>query len=73
MIVMVPNHTHIKHESSSNWSKVRNDTNLLQPFPLLIRIDKPASFRIIVPGVEVVEPGLLIVVIPPVAERIEGT
>ena len=35
-----------------------------------IRIEEPAGYRIIIPGLEIVEPCLLIVVIPPVAEGV---
>ena len=39
---------------------------------IFIRIDKPASFGIVIPGIEVVKPGLGIIVIAPVPEGVEG-
>lgn len=37
-----------------------------------VGIDKPAGLGIVIPGIEVVKPGLGIIVIAPVAEGVEG-
>ena len=37
-----------------------------------IRIDKPPNHRIIIPGLEVVQPSLLIIVVSPVANGIDS-
>ena len=47
--------------------------NALSCVYIPIRIDESASFGIVVPGVEVVKAGLLIIVVTPVAEGVEMT
>ena len=37
----------------------------------VIRIQKPSPLRVIVPALQIVQPGLGVVVIPPIPERIE--
>ena len=44
----------------------------IDPSNILVRIDKPTHFGIIVPGVEIIQPGFSIIIIPPIADGVGG-